>query len=308
MLAERWRLPVELVAPIRFHEQPTAAPAGHAGLVRCVGLGNVAHDVLTDRAPGPALARFHTRAAEWFEIDASVADDLIHRIAEGARQLSPLFQVNTGPYPDAEAVMARAREQIIAISSAPARAGHDPLRTLIADSDQHDALTGMLDPRALTLRAETAFHQSIRDKKPLSVVSIGIDGFDRLVAAGGDGAGDAALVELAALIESQFDRHGGQIGRDGRCTFCIVLPGVARPDAVRTTATFRSSLLSVSPGWSLPGLEPRPLAVSVGIAAAEPGTEFPSAASLLDSASRAREAAYAAGGDGVRTFSPRLAA
>lgn len=308
MLAERWRLPIELIVPIRFHEQPTAAPAQYANLIRCVGLGNLAHDVLTDRDPGAALAKFHTRAAEWFEIDAPLADDLIHRIAEGARQLSPLFQVNTGPYPDAEAVMARAREQIASLAVSQTHPNHDPLRTLVADSEQHDALTGLLDPRALQFKSEAAFTQSMRDRSPISVLSIGIDSFDRLTATGGDDAGDAALVELAALIESHVTRRGALVGRDGRCTFCVVLPGMARPDAARAAAAFRTSLQTVSPGWALPGLEPRPLAVSIGIAAAEAGSPFASAGALIESACRAREAASAAGGDGVRTFLPRIAA
>ena len=106
-LAQRWKLPNELIIPVRYHERPTAAPPVHADLVRCVGMGNIAHDILTDDNPAPALDRFRARAAEWFDLDARISDDLIKKIAEGVRQITPLFRLPTGSFSDIDAVMDR---------------------------------------------------------------------------------------------------------------------------------------------------------------------------------------------------------
>jgi HD-like signal output (HDOD) protein len=85
MLTERWKFPPELVLPVKYHERPTAAPAEHADIVRCVGLGNMAHDVLTDADPGPALRRFQIHAQLWFGMGPDESEALLTRIAAGAR-------------------------------------------------------------------------------------------------------------------------------------------------------------------------------------------------------------------------------
>ena len=66
MLAKKWKLPESLVMPIKYHERPTAAPVEHTGVVRAVGLGNIASDVLTATEPTDVLRRFYERADKCF--------------------------------------------------------------------------------------------------------------------------------------------------------------------------------------------------------------------------------------------------
>jgi HD-like signal output (HDOD) protein len=213
MLADRWKLPGELIIPIRYHEHPTAAPAQHAEMVRCVGLGNIAHDVLTDRDPLLALTRFRTLCLEWFELDGAIADDLLKKIAEGARQLGPLFQVNTGPAADAETLMAQARTQAENLTIQPSAPTHSPdaLRTLLSDGAHRDAMTGTLDPRVFDQQAADAFQAARRAKRPLSAwpsPSTALTASSPRAAPGGD----AALVEIATLIESDVSERAGFVG------------------------------------------------------------------------------------------------
>lgn len=312
MLATRWKLPAELIIPVRYHECPTAAPQEHADLVRCVALGNTAHDVLTDREPGPALRRFYQRANEWFSLDAAVADDLIKKIGESAHQLAPLFHVDTGRHADPEQLIERARAQADAIAQRERLAPPpvDSLNHLLSDSDCNDALTGMLLPVVMLARGEDVFAASREKKRPIAAVSIIIDGFDKLVAAGGPEAGDAVLVEAAALIDTQLTVKGGMVSRLDPSAFTALLPGLDRVEAFKFASALRASLESQSREWVLPSSPAIPVTISVGVAALEPvgPAPFSSVQTLFLAAKRAAEAAQAGGGNCIRAFVPRAAA
>lgn len=311
-LAQRWKLPDELILPVRYHECPTAAPHEHAALVRCVGLGNVAHDVLTDADPVPALARFRARAAEWFELDEAVADGLISRIAEGTQQVAPLFQLNTGVVPDAMVILERARERLAALAvAAAAQPAHgDPLAELLTDSQEYDPLTGVLVRASLEEQAQKVFEVHAANGRPIAAVSLRIDGFADLVARLGTEAGDAVLVETAGLCEAMLGPRGAVIGRSGEAMFTALAPGLDRAAAARAAGGLRLSVEAQSGGWTVSGRAPQRVTVSVGVASAEPGpTVFARASQLMLAAERAVDAAAAAGGGNcVRTFLPRQAA
>ena len=60
-LAEEWRLPPMLVAPIRYHENPDGAREDVLPIVRSVALGNrVAEVFLSEQGGGSALDTYHT--------------------------------------------------------------------------------------------------------------------------------------------------------------------------------------------------------------------------------------------------------
>ena len=312
LLAQRWKLPPELVIPIRYHECPTAAPQEHAALVRCVGLGNIAHDVLTETNSGPAMSRFSTRLKDWFDLDEEAADDLLKKIAESTRQLAPLFHLNTGRFADPEQIVSRAREQAEALAERERAAPEtgDTFRALLADSEQHDALTGALLPEAMTIRAESAFGAARERARPIAAVYVLIDRFTTITAAGGTEAGDAALVETATLIDSQLGVKGGMVSRLDPSAFTVLLPGLDRVEAFKIAAALKSSIEAQSRQWQLPGLPSLPITVSAGVAALEPRgrAPFPPVQMLFLAARRAAEAAVEGGGNCVRAFTPRAAA
>ena len=63
-LAEEWKLPPLLVAPIRYHENPEGAGEDVLPLVRSVALGNrVAEIFLSEETSGGALETYRTKAA-----------------------------------------------------------------------------------------------------------------------------------------------------------------------------------------------------------------------------------------------------
>lgn len=310
MLAQRWKLPDELIMPVKYHECPTAAPPEHAPLVRCVGLGNLAHDVLTDTEAVHALRRFQHRAKEWFGIEPDAADELIRAIADGAKQVAPLFRLDTGCAPDTGKIMDEARVQMAVLAAAPRQpADGAALGNLLSDSQQFDPLTGVLGASALVDAGQMAFDTGVTNRTALACLAFQIDGLAGLSATHVESA-DAALVEVASLLDMTLGGRGGIVGRLGESTFGVLLPGIDRPAAVNAGTQVREAVETQSPEWGIGALNGRPLTVSVGVAVAgqDSMAAFGKVTQLLGAAQRAATAAAGAGGNSVRTFVPKLAA
>lgn len=312
MLAERWRLPGELVLPVKYHERPTASPGDHAEIVRCVGLGNMAHDVLTDSEPGPAIARYRAHAKMWFELDEAASDELLARIALASREMSGLFRLDTGAAADVEAVLAKARGGSAAANSEPGAPAHGlSLVGLVTDSDRVDPLTGALGRDECLRLGDDLFFVAQAQARPLAVLVIALDRFAGLVASHGVDAGDAALVETVTLLGERFERKGGIVGRVGDDAMIVILPGQSRADAVHVASGLRADVETESARWGLArGPGPASITISVGIAAYEPGPNAPfrKLAQLHAAATRAAQAAATSGGNTVRAFVPKAAA
>lgn len=307
MLAQRWKLPDELVMSVRYHEAPTAAPAEHADLVRCVGLGNIAHDVLTDADPSRAVQLFKLRVYEWFGLDVGAADELIERIAAGVREIAPLFKLNTGPHPDAKAVMSKARERIAQIEAQPA-SPRPAFGGLLSDEERYDPLTGVLSPGAMLLEGEEVFEETRKSGKSIAAIEIGLDSFEG-IAANGSADGDALLVEVAHLVQAQFRPAGGFVSRSGPSSFAVLIPGLDPVGTVRTASEVRAKIAAQSVGWKIAALQGRSVTASVGTASTGTGpSQYARVQQLFTAAKRAMEAAAAAGGNSVKAFVPRAAA
>lgn len=309
-LAERWKLPELLVMPVRYHERPSAAPSQHVGIVRCVALGNIFHDVLTDVEPQPALRRLWARGKAWFDLEPADMDDLVRRANAATREMSHLFRLDAGEFAEAEDILQQAQRRLkelsksqdIAVSYGPA------LEALVSDSDQTDPLTGSVGRTELMRRAELVFGESLKGRGPLAVLTVSLDSFADLVRGRGPEAADIALVETAALMMDMFE-PGGVVGRVDQATFVVLLPGVTHDRAVHAGAEIRSRLASEACAWGI-GSESCPLTASVGAAALEPdsGPVWPAVHELILASARAMEAAGVSGGNCVRALGSSVAA
>jgi diguanylate cyclase (GGDEF)-like protein len=309
MLVQRWKLPAELVMPVKYHERPTAAPSAYAELVRCVGLGNLAHDVLTDGDSAASLVAFRERAQQWFEIDAPAADALILRLGEAVKELSALFRVKTGLIPEADAILARAKEQIDILASSNGReqAQGSSLGSLVNDGDEFDPLTGVYSREVWLRKIEAAFEESGVDGRSLTCVLLSIDRFDEAARTCGNECADTVLVEAAALIQATFDPLGGLVGRCENAAFGVLISSVDRTQAARLALEIGASIEAQARSWCTGGWR---VTVSIGAATMEAGSRarFQRAATLVAAAHKAMTAAAGAGGNCVRTLSERIAA
>ncbi|GMV24396.1 MAG: hypothetical protein AMXMBFR58_04270 [Phycisphaerae bacterium] len=306
MLAERWRLPKELVMPVRFHERPTAAPVECADIVRCVALGNIAHDVLTEPDPSQALKRLYAKAEQWFKITPSTMDDTLKVVGQAAKEMSALFKLDTGAAQDVEQVLSRAHAQLSQIrppmSTNPA--SEDGLAKLLASDGNVDPLTGAMARSAFDTAIKWAFGVCKTQGGGVGLVQVSVDCLEQATARGGNELGDQVLVGVATLLHKHFIPLGGVVCRLNGGLFSVVLQGVARPAIIRATDEFRIDLERGWPGWrTQTGVAADGMAVSVGVASRDPQepTGVGSPSELIIAAARAIQKCREEGAAGVRT-------
>lgn len=88
-----------------------------------------------------------------------------------------------------------------------------------------DALTGLLNRRAIVAAGERAVAHARRHREPLTVAILDIDFFKRINDSFGHDGGDEVLVGIAALLNAQC-RQEDLVGRYGGEEFCILFPAM----------------------------------------------------------------------------------
>lgn len=311
MLAERWKLPDELVLPVKYHERPTAAPANCVQLVQAVGLGNHAHDALTDTEPADALRRLYSKGQEWFGIGPSDMTALLRRIAEATKEMSALFRLNTGSHVDPDEIVRRANERLMEVSRENPgdrdEEGGDALDALLLDSHQVDPLTGALTRAEFDATVRRAFQLSRSGGERMSILNIALDGFRTVADLRGPAQSDEVLVGVTALLKKHFEPMGGAVCRVGTEIFAVVFLGTALRALERCADEFRGDFDRLAPGWSAGGPA---LRCAVGVAsldsASRTGPMNP--AELVMAAARAVQESRAGGCRDVRVAPVRAAA
>ncbi|MBK7404167.1 MAG: HDOD domain-containing protein [Phycisphaerales bacterium] len=171
MLVQRWKLPAELVMPVKYHERPSASPGSCADHVRCVGLGNLVHDVLTVRDAGPALRSLYERGKGWYRLESDVVEEIVSASAEASREMAGLFRLDVGPYTDASSVLTAASNRVVALArEAPGESSvssHAPEGSVFAATD-FDPLTGVMGPRGFESAIREGFRFALESNEPVA--------------------------------------------------------------------------------------------------------------------------------------------
>lgn len=312
LLAQRWRMPQQLVVPIKYHEKPTAAPGETSSIARLVSLGTLVHDVLTSSESATALRRLYERAKSLCGVEPAICDEVVRTVSMHAVEMSRLFKINTGARTDAEALLAKAERQLLDLSS---QGGASAL--LDAATDQTFSwmprcpLTGAAGQEAFSVAVSRAFEVASRDDRAATVVHIAVEGLDHVRQHFGEIVGDETLMGMATLLNREFEPLGGLVCRVGQAVFSVVLPDVGRREAMRAIEDFRERVGAASAQWSPDSRGERlPISVSAGVATIDPSSRwaFIDQKSLVGASARATQVARASGGNCVRAFVPRKAA
>lgn len=313
MLAKRWKFPDELVMPVKYHERPTAAPLECSEVVRCVAIGNLVHDVLTESDPAPAMRRLYQRAQQWFKLSPVEVDDTVRKIADSIKELSSLFRLDTGAAADVEAVLKKADRQLADLSkqAIDAPAPGSEMAALLEQGSERDSLTGTLGRSGFSNALRRAFDSTKGGAGPLSLVEISIDSFKSIENTCGQEVADEVLVGLAVLLKKHFEPAGGIVCRLSADIFSAVLPRTARQLAVAASEDLRKDVQRASERWTAASLiNPAPdITVSVGIASFEVESHtYEKPEQLVGAAAKAVQASRTCGGNCIRVFAPKAAA
>ena len=167
------------------------------------------------------------------------------------------------------------------------------LQALLREQAMHDALTGLLNRRAL--QEQHSQEQLARRSSdaaatpPLALVLMDLDHFKRINDTHGHAAGDAVLRDFAVALRSGL-RSGDTLARIGGEEFALLMPGATADQATRRVQGLRDIVAR----WDLGSLG-EAVTFSAGVAVAAPGRE--SLEALLDAADRALYQAKRAGRD-----------
>ncbi|MCK4873166.1 MAG: GGDEF domain-containing protein [Phycisphaerales bacterium] len=311
-LCEHWRLPASLVTPIRYHERPETATEEPIDIVRCVGIGNLIADVLTTDDPAPVFKKIYERCEAWFTLSPTESDEILSRAAEGTRELSRLFDISTGPYPDIENILDQANQALIGLSLSASQQA-DALSEQNAELQEQvntDALTGAANRGKFNSEIVEAF-QRARAGEKVAVIFIDADHFKSVNDTHGHLVGDAVLVELSKRLIEHFT-DTGLVCRYGGEEFAVILPDVDRITAAKLAESAREKIASNPIDLShVPDApETVKITVSMGVSAMGPDTAafFTDHTQLVNAADRAVYAAKQSGRNCVRIFKPKLKA
>jgi diguanylate cyclase (GGDEF)-like protein len=120
---------------------------------------------------------------------------------------------------------------------------------------RHDSLTGLLGHRALHETLELLAERD--EKERFSVAIIDIDDFKQVNDNHGHQTGDRALCEVAEALRRNV-RGRDSVFRVGGEEFCVIMPGLARSDAVEVAERLRQAVADLD--------FDAPLRISAGVA------------------------------------------
>ena len=313
LLAQRWKLPEELVMPIKYHEKPTAAPSAFGPICRAVGLGNIAADLLASSDPTPLLKKFYEKAQQWFGLSSTDADEVLEAISTSARQVARYLTVPTGQTPDAQAILATARQQLSAIEITNEANTPPPVNCIPEPSIAIDELTGLASRVRFERTMIAAFEQAQVADRALAVAIFSIDRHAETHTNLGRDSADNVLVVAAGRVERALAPTRGLVARYGDSSVALVLPRTTRVDAVRACEAARVAVASdpiklfTGPIGSPPSVA---ATLSIGLAVLDVATiqRFDDVGAVLSIVEQAVSAANKAGGNTIRVYAPGVPA
>lgn len=112
----------------------------------------------------------------------------------------------------------------------------------------HDALTGLLNRRAIEMMLEREVQRLQRFGQSFSVLMVDIDHFKRINDRFGHAAGDAVLSAVADTLRSQA-REVDRVSRYGGEEFCVLLPHTSHDGAALAAERLRDAINQIQIPW-----------------------------------------------------------
>ncbi len=151
---------------------------------------------------------------------------------------------------------------------------------LLVEQATRDALTGLLNRRGFTEHARRVLAEAQESETPLLVCALDLNDFKYINDTFGHGAGDEALMEMAALLSSTF-RDCDVVARTGGDEFVVIVTNATMSDIPFVSLRFAATLDVHN---DAPGQEFM-LSSSLGFAAFDPAEPI-SLAALMREADR----------------------
>ncbi len=289
LLAEKWRLPPQIVECIRWHHSANLCSPAHEVLVRCVHAGKVAAAALSSATPDKRkLGAYVSLMRTAFGVESQAAREMLVQINEGAEQLSKSMEIKTGTAADTSELLSMAQDQLIVTQeelhreSLQLRQSNEDL----ARKNVTDALTGAFNRAHFDCEIAAAWEASNKNRTPLSVLFSDADKFKSVNDTHGHQAGDAVLIELSKRMRETLGELG-TVCRYGGEEFAIIVPGADISRAEKIAELLRKKTCATPFLCTIDGSKQLtlPVTISIGFAAHDPAqSEFASFEQLVHAA------------------------
>ncbi|MFO0856893.1 MAG: HDOD domain-containing protein [Phycisphaerales bacterium] len=299
-LANRWRLPGQLVACVNCHHAESKSPPNFVDIVRCVVLGKHAAAALTMADNKRKLGEYLIKCEEWFGLSRDSARELLQGTGKAATELSKLLEVKTGASPNVETILAEAQDQLVMSQVDLQRQTDELTRKTVTD-----ALTGAFNRAYFNEELAKAFTAAKTNNTSLGVIFLDGDRFKSVNDTHGHAAGDAVLKELAYRSKEAVGQ-AGCVCRYGGEEFAMILPGADLSKTSRLADVVRQTINSLpfelsKYDQSLPTLN---VTISAGASAYEPSMDIANGEAIVHAADAAVYAAKKSGRNRVCTQVP----
>jgi len=305
LLAERWRLPPQIVECIRWHHEPDKCNPMFDPVVKAVSAGGLAAAALANTDDKRKLGGFISEMRAWFNMEPAAARELLVQINESAGALSKTLELKTGQVADTTKIMAMAHEQLIATQEAIQQESVALRRdnTELSRQSMTDALTGAFNRAYFDRELKMRFERATREKLPLTVLFSDADKFKSINDTYGHQAGDAVLIELAKRLREALTGVG-VVCRYGGEEFAIIVPAADVARGGKVAELLRRRVCASPFQVTLEGgkVIKLPVTISLGIATHDAASSavFASAELLVHTADQGVYAAKQAGRNCVR--------
>jgi diguanylate cyclase (GGDEF)-like protein len=162
----------------------------------------------------------------------------------------------------------------------------------------HDPLTGVSNRRHFLIQGGVECDRARRYGRALSLLILGVDGFEPMVDAHGPDLADRLLVVIAEICRAGA-RSADIVARTGRAEFAVLLPETRRDDARRLAERLRQAVAQSSLAH-----DDAAITATVSIGVAETSWDGSAIGRLMPEAEHALGVAKQAGGDRVSVFDP----
>ena len=304
ILADQWKLPPLLNAPIKFHHDAGAiTDPALKKMAQLVSLSGRCADVFVDEQAAQAIAAVRQKCQQMVQMSEADCDAMLDEIGKKTRELASLFEINIGSAVEYETILKKANEALVDITlqSQQQATQLQQQNQQLKQQATTDALTGLANRACFDQFLADQFAAAKAAKKPLAMLMMDVDKFKSVNDKHGHPAGDAVLRMLGKLLKTAA-RAQDLAARYGGEEMALILPGTTRQTAAAIAETIRRAIAAKP----IPaGTTSLAITASIGVAAYEPDGPFTLPAHLIKAADLAVYNAKHSGRNCVKVFSLR---
>jgi diguanylate cyclase (GGDEF)-like protein len=307
IIAEQWRLPPVLTAPISFsHNREAVTDPALKKLAGLVELAGWCGDIFVDEQAAAAIAAVRQFCAREYAMNEAACDEILVEIGSRTREVASLFEINIGASIGYETILKKANEALVDLTlQAQMRASTLEVQSIrLREAASTDGLTKLSNRATLDKFLAEQMASAAAQRKPLTLLLLDMDKFKSINDIHGHQSGDSVLRAVANLLRTAA-RKQDLPARYGGEEMVLVLPETSRATGTAIAEAIRRAV-GAKPIQC--GKANIPVTVSIGVATAEPGGPLTTAAHVIKAADMAVYAAKRGGRNCVKVFSIKAAA